>query len=148
MENKYYTPTTDEFFEGFDYEYSEDGKEWVATKFSIGIGDTDSVAGDWYEFSPNNPNTKCRVKYLDRDDIEELGWKFKYKCQWEIPFTYSFSDVGIGVVENVKGAWKLIYTKDRYCSIVHDCYGETPHFRGEIKNKSELKKLMVQLGIK
>lgn len=88
-----------------------------------------------------------RVKYLDKEDIESLGWVFKDKCQWDIPFTYSFSDIGIGEVDNVKGGWKLIYSKYGWCSIIKDCYGEVSHFRGVIKNKSELKKLMVQLGI-
>jgi hypothetical protein len=87
------------------------------------------------------------VKYLDREDIESLGWEFVDRCQWEIPFIYSITEIGIGEVNDIKGGWKLIYTKDHYCSIVKDCYGESSHFRGEIKNKSELKVLMNQLGI-
>ena len=88
-DKKYYTPEIEEFCEGFEYEYSYKGGEWVKEKFSINSGDTDCMAGDWYEFSPNCPQTECRVKYLDKDDLEECGWEYSSDFN-----SFSFSSNG------------------------------------------------------
>jgi len=139
MQNdKYYTPEIEEFHVGFQYEELW-GLEGINGEWLDSIYEEDSSVRNLVEI--------VRVKKLDSEDIESLGWKFKDKCQWEIPFTYSFNEMGIGEVNDVNGGWNLIYTKDQWCSIVQDCYGKTSCFRGIIKNKSELRRLMKQLGI-
>lgn len=141
-ENKYYTPEIEEFHVGFEYEITN-GYEWVKKSFCHEDFNT-----FLYQHLYNAINQQhVRVKFLDREDIESLGWEFKERCIWEIPFIYSFDEIGIGEVNNVKGAWRLIYTKDRFCAIIKDCYGDSDHFRGEVKNKSELRKLMKMLEI-
>lgn len=77
---KYYTPSIEEFYEGFEYEYSFNNSEFIKEKFSS--GDIDEMAGDWYEFSPNNPKSKCRVKYLDEEDIKNIGFVKMVKNEW------------------------------------------------------------------
>lgn len=155
-ETKYYTPNITEFCEGFEYEYSYDKGEWIKEKFSVSCGDTDSMAGDWYEFAPSCPRTECRVKYLDREDIESLGFSELTKEQKDehstimigggsfiridddgnikttIIIQYLFPVISIHLLDekSLRG-----YNKPFVC------------FKGRIKNKSELKKLMTQLGI-
>lgn len=58
-----------------------------------------------------------RVKYLDREDIESL----------DLPSYIKITNI-------LNNLWEIIGTNARI-------------FRGEIKNKSELKKLLKQLGI-
>lgn len=71
MDNKYYTPEIEEFHVGFRYEYLLDPyiyQTWSKSRCII-----DRVIPNLYvEESPHS----IRVKYLDRDDIEELGWEF------------------------------------------------------------------------
>ena len=89
-----------------------------------------------------------RVKYLDKSDIEELGW---------------FLDTNIGKswyyshVNNIGDKSLFAKTKDYYLDttdfkeiVIHndgDYDDRTNYFQGTIKNKSELKKLMQQIGI-
>lgn len=144
MENKYYTPELNEFCEGFRYEYNYNEQGWVNTIFTIGSGDIDCMAGEWYDFSPNNPRTKTRVKYLDKNDIESLGWNI-----------YSNGDYWRGVYkqENTDFSKPQIVITG-HTDNVYTIFGLTEEggdifnlFIGKIKNKSELKKLMKQLNI-
>ena len=71
-------------------------------------------------------------KYLDQEDIKSLGWSDKGSLWFE------------------KDTWLLRKWKNHELDIYDDSFtGEDPAivFRGTIKNKSELKKLMKQLGI-
>lgn len=66
-----------------------------------------------------------RVKYLDQSDIESLGWKKEENCF-------------------VKNNYKLYLYGNTHIQIQSS---GNLNFNGTIKNKSELKKLMQQLGI-
>jgi NDP-sugar pyrophosphorylase family protein len=83
----------------------------------------------------------CRIKYLDRQDIEECGWKFSSLAQ-------NFSIITEEDEKNNKlGIWLEIMSNGRIkiidCRIpIHEVV-----FNGYIKNKSELQKLMKQLNI-
>lgn len=132
MEEGYYVPDISEFHKGFQYQQIElasvDGGpkklQWVDKIYNgsefhyvdIGIG---------YK--------KIRCKYLDKTDIESLGWI-------ETPQCY----VGDGKLRG----YRLIVNKENPAKIRmwNHFTGET-YFRGIIKNKSELKKLMSQLEI-
>ena len=60
MDNeKYYTPTLDEFHQGFEYEWNYKDRGWNKEEYTLG-SEMDEMAGDWYEFSPQNPNTQIR----------------------------------------------------------------------------------------
>jgi len=127
MSEKYYTPTIEEFYVGFEYEVKwYNGKEDVWSKRSI---------TDWYQELEN----ESRVKYLDKEDIESLGWKHVGgKMLNGAMQNYAISD----------RPYILYYAENNKTYLSIDIgYEGTQIFRGAIKNKSELKKLMKQLGI-
>lgn len=76
---------------------------------------------------------------MESKDFEELGWK---------PID---GGLGIGLDHwDIGGKWSL-YWFDEAKDIISIDYGtfpkQTQYFRGTIKSKAELKKLMKQLGI-
>jgi hypothetical protein len=128
MENKYYVPEISEFHIGFEYEITT-GYEWVKKTFSHKDFNT-----FLYQHLDNAvKQAYIRVKYLDKSDIEELGWTdyeppFEYNHKWKL------------------GEWELNAWFNGEMPSVR--IQEYPiFFQGIIKNKSELKKLMKQLGI-
>ena len=75
MENKYYTPTIEEFHVGFEYEYLNRDK-WISTvmeEFDEGMTpgtifcNEDGTLGE-------EASKVIRVKCLDKEDIESLGF--------------------------------------------------------------------------
>lgn len=138
---KYYTPSIAEFHIGFEFEYCPLFKdEWIKkvlepTKRGL------SKLVETYEDYPDDSlaDEMYRVKYLDKTDIEELGfeesfdepgeWFWKYKDNMDIQLYFDDKhgnkDQGIGVT----------------------IYNDTIVFSGYIKNKSELKVLLKQLEI-
>ena len=125
MNNKYYTPTIEEFHVGFEYEMNYKDNEWS------------------YEFTPYDFDLisdfiregKCRVKYLDLEDIKSLGFEYK----WEERGTWSLVKDECLVTFNpgyTKGNVKISYLNRKGFI-----------FKGQIKNKSEFRRLLKQLGI-
>lgn len=125
--DKYYTPDISEFYVGFEVEcynsaykkYNE--PEWIKIILNEG--------NDFESLEEGLLKKHLRVKYLDKKDIKELGFE-----QGKLP--YQFFD----------GIHKLVYLENNKTSIIHiadDCF----LFYGVIKNKSELRKLLIQLGI-
>ena len=140
MENKYYTPTIEEFHVGFEFEhlnfegklvsFIEQKREW--NKEICDWAWLDIICDD-YEHDKEEV-LKYRVKYLDKEDIESLG-------------------VVIDLEDNVgfEGYFKsdsvifISYRIDsKHLNILND---GSSLFYGTIKNKSELKVLLKQLGI-
>lgn len=142
---KYYTPTIDEFHVGFEYQLrNELGKdEWSTYTFD------DKFLQLYY---PKNFDTieseirdnNIRVKYLDREDIESLGFpinewfinEHKYGGTYKITFRDVYTNPRISIhmksfIRDGSGNYEVV-------DIVNDIC---------IKNKSELKKLMKQLNI-
>lgn len=128
MENKYYTPTIEEFHVGFQFEYLSDNNTWESTDdLSITFMNNDNPISiiEYYL-----KESRIRVKLIDREDIESLGWKYNRINGFEYK----------KYVLNINNNTISIYVPGDYD-------GEEHHFKGEIKNKSELSKLMIQLGI-
>lgn len=131
MDNKYYTPTIDEFRVGFEFEwYDEDDKTWNKT-----IIKTQSELYNWTAFDDINK----RVKYLDKNDIESLG------------FIYNKTQPGLNEdyfeYNSVEYYMDYDYTR-KYCRIYFSVLdGDSTIFAGIIKNKSELIVLLKQLDI-
>ena len=148
MKDKYYTPTIEEFHVGFEFEVNYTDEGWVKEIFCSGKGrNIDSVSKLKAFLGSAKFEEAYRVKYLDREDIESLGFVgrnpernnkssdyFKMKAPgtisyWteiDLDFRWGFKDVSI---RGVRG------NEDDYL------------FRGTIKNKSELKKLLKMLNI-
>ena len=72
MKNKYYTPEIEEFHVGFEYEtsYLQACGTW-----SREVLEEDYVGYFHSIYSGDAVPTEFRVKYLDKDDIEDLGFK-------------------------------------------------------------------------
>lgn len=124
-EAKYYTPTIDEFHVGFEYEYKiGENVNWThdvydGTKISL---------KSLFNFCP------IRVKHLDHDDIVSLGWELDKEDSIG-PEYISIGDEGNWKLQQMFGeSWVIMY--------LHTC-----RFKGNLRNKSELKRLMRQLNI-
>lgn len=142
--NKYYAPTIDEFCVGFEYEMLDpdfqgqsDGNQW---KFKYcDKKDLKSIIENWKYYQD------YRIKYLDREDIESIGWLLNKENT--IYCVYSLSD------KNTSSSFGYILefsqNPNTFNIKIAEYYnGEFQQvFLGSIKNKSELKKLMKQLNI-
>lgn len=135
---KYYTPSIEEFHVGFEYEVQIKDvwikscfiEHMVATKDSINI---------------------CRVKCLDQQDIEALGWWYDPNSEpipnrKELPVFEGY--IFDAQKENDK-CWILYLFSDGivWIDYIYKCGGEGYIFKGTIRNKSELKKVMDMVGV-
>jgi len=144
-DNKYYTPEIEEFHIGFEYEFkgsimwhkfcykgidfiNEHGKDELISEIKLG---------------------NIRVKYLDKEDIESLGWNLTrhsvVKEYSEDKTKFRFKPIE-GLIEYSFNGRFLLSTEDNFKTIAIRSLGGLM-FIGVIKNKSELVKLMNQLGI-
>ena len=124
---KYYIPNIEEFHVGFEYElFFDDGNYWESRK----------VLG--YECDPHSFENLMsirgmRVKYLDRADIESLGFE---ESVIKLQSWTSKDCTGIQLWQGEV----LIFSKfgmfDRELLV----------FKGIIKNKSELKRVLKMVG--
>lgn len=125
MENKFYTPDISEFHVGFEYErFINDEDYWDKLVMSVNfltLGEIDEEIN----------KQEIRVKYLDKEDIESLGFvEYEENCY-----------------ELKKEDCILNFTKSGFI-VIYLYYANSTLFQGYCKNKSELKKLMKQLDIK
>lgn len=135
MENKYYIPSIEEFHVGFEYEELEMGSK---EKFNKTILDEwDGLSGyidgttDLYEIARGRK--KVRVKYLDKEDIESLGF--------EVYDKYEDHFIKDNTVIHYRNEAGELYPIDIFI-------GKQSYMFMRIKNKSELKILLKQLNIK
>jgi hypothetical protein len=167
--NKYYTPTIEEFYVGFEYEENNDfiagvlekrpPREWYKKILSIeNVDKQPNAYKDLLFYEMLIKNKWVRVKYLDKEDIESLGWGNYRKSvmDWyEIKKDFRLRSGNHG------DKWMLLHDRTNEFKTIDDgdiCYNltikanidcqEDTMFEGIIKNKSELKKLMIQLNIK
>lgn len=150
MENKFYTPKINEFFIGFEYESKEnfqdgtvksqeqfDTARWIKEIFSNG----DSPYVNRALSGKNADNNRCgiRVKYLDSSDIESLGFRLRAENKFRIVFVNNLYSI------------VLFKAKDNHfeISLTQPYIKESNglKFSGLIKNKSELKRILIQLEI-
>jgi hypothetical protein len=140
MENKYYTPKIEEFHVGFEFQFNDTEENIIFTEncpYPLEII-TDFIS-----------RKLIRVKYLDREDVESLGFidkpisanqKFSYYKILEDDKVYQITEF-----------WSMNRSKREnlirvFVGSLYK-YPYTEIFRGDIKNKSELKRLMQQLNI-
>lgn len=121
--NKYYTPEIEEFFVGFEYELRQ-ADIWQKEKVQYNDCFCD-LQGDG-----------LRVKYLDKEDIESLGWTFFKQINLR----------GVRLCFN-NSKYRLDYLQENNYLIIQTNDYIFCKYNGIIKNKSELKKLMQQLKI-
>lgn len=142
--NKYYTPKIDELCIGFRCEYKTLKGFWkpvICDSEILSIIFEDLLKGNDYFIS------SCRVKFLDREDIESLGFTHidgsndcryfkedKYGRRYRLYFGPTID--GYGVVS-------IDVSLDSSLGIE-----SSQIFRGIIRNKQELVRLLKQLNIK
>ncbi len=167
MENKYYTPRLEEFYIGFNCEFNNHMQSKI---FEETVCDVDllSIIMDSYEHEDYKGefSDTFRVRYLNQKDIKEIGFNQLNKNIW-IGYTdflldkinpeygfYLHSTIHFPI-KQFRDSDKLelkflkIYVH-RYFEESMDIYKSDESilvFEGLIKNKSELKKVLIQLGI-
>ena len=127
MENKYYLPKIEELHIGFECEInqSEINKNFKWCEYVIGTDyENITIARAVSEVNKNG----IRVKYLDRQDIESFG----FKLFENMPSRFHYNKYELDV---------------DYLNVIRIEYDCNYIFKGRIKNKSELKKLLIQLEI-
>jgi hypothetical protein len=144
MNCKYYTPEIEEFHVGFEYEQHEIINErdphWKMMVKKMGFS-TKEINQMFYnvDLVDNLDQKRIRVKYLDSSDIESLGFKLKVENKYRITFANRLYSI---VYSKMKSNHLEIFLIQPY---VNEYDGLK--FSGVIKNKSELKKLLIQLEI-
>ncbi len=133
MKNKYYTPTIEEFHVGFECEIKR-GEEFEKYICKESILELSALAIDV------NINKSFRVKYLDREDIENCGWYFKSKTPVGLDYFWSNNHLH-SIIFNPNTRRLVITVRDEGRKKDYTA------FVGILNNKSELKKLMQQLNI-
>jgi len=153
---KYYQPSIEEFHVGFEFEKREDGqwKKYGSFDFEFSLERT-----YWGITSKN-----IRVKYLDREDIESFGFENANVLDDErLLFFKDFtSERGIescGLLYIPQTNWVLLYSNIKQADgVLQGGYViELPEnkitvtggtrFCGTIKNRSELKRVLTQIGV-
>ena len=148
IENEYYTPSLEEFYIGFQFEYySEEGnllnKIDTTAKWNEQVVDSEwfNIIFDEYEHEFEEVANTYRVKYLTKECIESLGWVFEKLHTGTNMLTFS----------KFVGKYKLTLDIANYNGGIriyeHGSGRSLNYFFGTIKNISEFKILCKQLGI-
>jgi hypothetical protein len=173
-ESNYYTPDISELYPGFEFEFYEgledevNNFQWRSAKISTrqsrlkyqpNSSDKEILEDILFDYSyyldlPDT--TRLRVKFLDKDDIISLGFictesdenkdagSFSYKfqfedytllyCNW---YTWSSNNPEESVLKEDINEWRLVRIKN----------GDRHVVSIDVKNKSELSKLLKRLNI-
>lgn len=139
--NKYYTPKIEEFHVGFEYEAKDPlTNEWVEFEINLEFGSL------WFA-SAND----TRVKYLDKEDIESLGWEKKEKLYKKIGVFNGIGDFFTKKIyckrDQTEKMVILFYNKRYNHILIYDEENKANRFVGTIKNKSELINQLKRCGI-
>ena len=121
---KYYTPTLEEFHVGFEFQIMNiENARWGNCIFKDGESAKSFVKDE-----------ETRVKYLDEQDFIDLG------------FIKSETD-SLGYIYFTKSSYTIAYYPPTIFIEIDNEESPFQKFIGTIKNKSELIKLLTQLGL-
>jgi hypothetical protein len=130
MGDMYYTPTIEEFHVGFECEYVEEEHfgEKIWSEFDIDSSMAMEQFVYDYHHSDKSLKELFRVKYLDREDIERLGFeKVGSECYRGSKFEIHKYEDGLDV---------MILSLD-----------QDVLFNGIIRNKSELERVLKMIDV-
>ena len=146
--NKYYTPSIEEFHVGFEHERMN-GDRWE--KDVLVAGDMYGTIAKGYEneFEEIDKGMRdVRVKYLDQEDVESLGFKLLKNYSVEQEYQSRITDDSWYELNvDDKEEYPCLVSIECWVNITKSTSNRDVMFTGTIKNKSELKKLLKQLGI-
>lgn len=136
-EKKYYVPQIKEFHAGFLYYYN------VGTHFEL-MSYSNNIP--YEEMNPHSSKSEIKVKYLDKEDIESLGFIKDVErsygehrdCFNKLNYCIDFYFNDYNLIIKKFDSEKLDSYNTRKVDIL---------FNGKIKNISELKVLLKQLNI-
>jgi len=149
MEAQYYTPTIDEFHVGFEFEMDA-GTGWSKQTFPKPWWESGGMGG-MSTLKRCLQDKNIRVKHLCRQDIEDLLTKMGFEVEDDINsnggFKQEFRDnLEIKVEANKTDTPMVFIFKSD--GLYHIEIDETRKvFELDIRNKSELRKIMQQCGI-
>lgn len=123
---KYYTPKALDLIAGMDCEILSDEGKWRKT--NIANATQFGTILNLVIFLKSLRLGEVRVKYLDKDDIEDLGYKFNK--------LYGFDNGSHCIIDKGNNWYEII-----------EKHSEVPLFNGKLNNKSELKLIIKMLGI-
>lgn len=184
MENKYYTPDISEFYVGFEYELLDTNYEYKVERLSdtkLKVLSDPIMTESWVKKTYNDydflyiedsieaksnlkyyvDSKKVRVKYLDKEDIDGLGFKLEdmelYKkdglyskfnlCASKFGKSINGRTYGISLFfDNSIDSTYIRIDGEFSPGAVYGHLGSTL-YRGHTNNKSELVKLLKQLNI-
>ena len=152
MENKYYVPELSEFRVGFEVEGRYNIKsDWE--KVVLGVDDFEVIFDDYEHEMDGKFSDLYRVKCLDREDVEELGWEleeslYKDACHLGSPVYKIVNNGTFLLINNPYGTGVTIKMPNLYRdgSGNYDGYYILV-YRMKIRNKTELRDVMRMLGI-
>ena len=122
-ESKYYTPTIEEFHVGFEYEVQQLEELYGSITY------TEEYASFDYEFGDDINLERVRVKLLDKEDIESLGFIESHYSNINQAF-YKFKD------------YTLYQDRTKVVVFFNDNGNNIVKFNGTIKSKSELQQIL------
>ena len=134
---KYYIPNINELYPDFEYEV-KDGDKWIKVNdFTNAYEYEDSC---FYGFYKDLQAGNIRVKYLDRDDMIELGWHDKIQAD------KYYLVVDGDEIQFYPDAYQREEGQGIGCSIYYTLGDKINQMAVWIKNKSELRQLMKFMG--
>ena len=158
MENKYYAPSIKEFHVGFEFEYKA-----IPNDLESNDGFVKSVVDSTWTLAAIEHRIVdypiLRIKYLDKEDIESFGFILQKESDGVSIFIKEFftASEGYWPVVPVEQRYQLELFKDNEIVITgfgwddliegEDKVIRWVFFRGKIKNKSEFKRLLTQIGV-
>jgi len=141
--NKYYTPSIEEFHVGFKFELLEPLKQGAVSAFEgwqkLTVKDISLLSNRY--FKELFKQKYIRVKYLDSIDIQDLGFELLHNDGDALEFNIADK------YDEITYLW-FDYETHNIDIYVGDGYDKDYLFRGTIKNKSELKKVLKMIGVK
>lgn len=141
--NKYYTPSIEEFHVGFKFELLEPLKQGAVSAFEgwqkLTVKDISLLSNKY--FKELFKQKYIRVKYLDSIDIQDLGFELLHNDGDALEFNIADK------YDEITYLW-FDYETHNIDIYVGDGYDKDYLFQGTIKNKSELKKVLKMIGVK
>lgn len=149
MDNIYYTPKIEEFCIGFEYEQALVDTYWNISEWKKTIFLQNTDFNNLIKYINFN-----RVKYLDKEDIESLGFTFNSKnlsVVLEEPIMVFRNETSNTALAYYYNSHRVsLITADLSKDPTYNLTGQDPNKIAplKIKNKTELVKLLNQLNIK
>ncbi len=131
MDSKYYTPDISEFYVGFEYEKWVTEEQQYITFEVLRVADINNAWIKLKAVGMQGVGWEIRVKYLDRKDIESFGFTLVDDIDDTGYTSFEYRNYWLGM----KGT--EVYIEDDQGML----------FYGDIKNKSELKRILKQTRV-